>query len=665
MTEKYRVLKVYWNDSQRYLENDFETNLPLELAEMLNLVSRSNLYTLNNNPKIIDDTDIEFLEDHLIQIDDLNQLLDKTKNIKYDCIFMMSFGTIVHDPKRIAKGIDTLFKNNPDFTVAGHLMHVGLWKQHRPEFNNLFTLHQQTCILSKQAIDILRQAKFVFNNDLEYETDSWFNVGRSEENVHDDYTPEWISKGSDQLLLDGIDMYKNHDFGFGEDLIQFAVQHDWKMINLNNDLRKGKCFSYFLDNPEELLKCLKIKEKKELNSLKDNGLISEDNYDFTIHLVKAQHDRFSAYNNEILYNNLPDLTYDCLVGPASGYLTWYYLVNYNFADNTEVMVIDVNDHALNFQSWFLNNFDPELDISWEEWINKFTQQYDQPLDHTLDDSKFVDSCNKHWEEIYPVLREKWKYIKNYKFKFECSTIVNYKLVGDFISKKNQPLVWTSNIFNYMLSWTDIDIIDGYEDFINNLIINNINTKWFGNTPWGLNQASFIKVDSLPVKYFEEKNIVDFDYKSFIKEIEVLEQNDLFTKHISSTSKGCESFTIHAERFTEEAQKFTPTIVKYLQDNLGSFFDRYNRVRIMKVSSGGVIGVHNENEDDDNFWALNLAINNPEDCKMHFWDRQMRYLGIVPWQPAKAFRIRTGMNHMILNKSNEARYHMIIDGDQVK
>ena len=51
--------------------------------------------------------------------------------------------------------------------------------------------------------------------------------------------------------------------------------------------------------------------------------------------------------------------------------------------------------------------------------------------------------------------------------------------------------------------------------------------------------------------------------------------------------------------------------------------------------------------------------------MHFWDRQMRYLGIVPWQPAKAFRIRTGMNHMILNKSNEARYHMIIDGDQAK
>jgi len=280
MTEKYRVLRVYWDDSHRYLQNDFEQDLPLELAETLNGVSRSTLYTLNNDPKIIEDTNVEFLEDYLI-IDDLNQLLDKTKNIEYDCIFMMSFGTIIFDAKRITQGIDKLFKNNPDFTVAGHLMHVGLWKKHRPEFNNLFTLHQQTCIFSKQAIDKLRQNDFVFNNNLEYETQSWFNVGRSEENVHDDYTPEWISKGSDQ----SIDMYKNHEFGFGEDLIQFAVQHNWKIINLNNDLRNGKRFSYYLDDPQQLSNCLKIKEKKELSDLMGNGLISEDHYDFAIHLV--------------------------------------------------------------------------------------------------------------------------------------------------------------------------------------------------------------------------------------------------------------------------------------------------------------------------------------------------------------------------------------------
>jgi len=661
MTEKYRVLKVYWNDSNRYLENDLEIDLPLGLVEKLDSVSRSSIYKLNNSPLVISDTNIDFLEDYFIQIDDLNQLLDKTKNIDYDCIFMMSLGTLIHDHKRIAQGIDKLVKDNPDFTIAGHLMHVGLWKKHRPEFNNLFTLHQQTCLISRQAIDKLRQDRFVFNNNLEYETRSWFNVARSEENVHDDYTPEWISKGSDNLLLEPILMYKNHEFGFGEDLIQFAVQHDWKIINLNNDLRKGKRFSYYLDDSQELLDLLKIKEKNELNDLKDKDLVSDDHYEFVINLVKAQRDRFYAYNNELLCKDLPNVTYDCLVGPAPGYLPWYYLVNYNFADNTEVMVIDVNAHALNFQSWFLNNFDPKLDISWEQWINKFTDQYGLPLDHILDNSNQIELCNKNWETIYPALKRKWKYIKNYKFTFKHSTIVNYELVGDFISKSNQPLVWTSNIFNYMISQTEADIIDGYEGFVNNLIINNINTQWCGITPWNLEHTSFVKNDTLPTKYFEEKTIPEFDCESFLKEIEVLEQNDLFTKHKSGKRKGCEVFELHTDHFTEQAQKFTPSIIKYFQDNLGSFFDRYHRVRIVKLSPGGVICIDND-ETNDNTWSLNVAINHPEDCKMHFWDRQMGYLGTVPWEPAKAFKIRTGMNHMVLNKSNETRYHLIVHGD---
>lgn len=241
MTKKYRVLRVYWNDSDRYFDNDLEDDLPQELVERLDCESRSSLY------KLIDDLNIDFLQDNFIEIKDLNELLFKTKNIDFDCIFMLSFGTIIYDTTRITDGICKLFKETPDFTVAGHLMHVGLWKKHRPEFNNLFTLHQQTCIISKKAINKLRQDNFVFNNNLEYETQSWYNVARSKENIHDDYTPKWISKGDD---LDPIPMYKNHEFGFGEDLIQFAVHHDWKIINLNNDLRKGKRFSYFMEEQD-------------------------------------------------------------------------------------------------------------------------------------------------------------------------------------------------------------------------------------------------------------------------------------------------------------------------------------------------------------------------------------------------------------------------------
>ena len=226
MTKKYRVLNVYWNDSQRHYENDLEDDLPEETVERLDLESRSSLGKLGD----------------FIEIKNLNELLTKTKNIDFDCIFILSFGTMIVDPERITKGIHNLYNDTPDFTIAGHLMHIGLWKKHRPEFNNLFTLHQQTCIISKHAIEVLRSENFTFNNSLEYETDYWYNVKRSEENIHDDYTPLWISKGED---IDPIPMYKNHEFGFGEDLIQFAIKKDWKLINLNSDLRKGKSFSYF------------------------------------------------------------------------------------------------------------------------------------------------------------------------------------------------------------------------------------------------------------------------------------------------------------------------------------------------------------------------------------------------------------------------------------
>ena len=61
------------------------------------------------------------------------------------------------------------------------------------------------------------------------------------------------------------------------------------------------------------------------------------------------------------------------------------------------------------------------------------------------------------------------------------------------------------------------------------------------------------------------------------------------------------------------------------------------------------------------WNLNVAINNPKNCEMHFWNEKYLYLGQVPWQPGHAFKIRTGYNHLVRNLSTENRYHIIIHG----
>lgn len=674
--QRISILKVYWNDSDRYDKED----LPEELAEKLDSISRCTLASLTNISKVLQNTNIYYLEDYLTEITDLNQLLIKTKNIEYDFVLMISLGTLIHEPEEVSQGLQTLIDDNPDLTIAGHLMHVGLWKKHRPEFNNLFTMHHQTCVLSKTAIDEMRRQNFVFNNNLEYETDAWYPVDRSDENIHDDYTPLWISKSTTDN--NPVPMYKNHEFGFGEDLIQFAVKQNWKIINLNEDIRGGKRFSYFVENPNQLLDLLNIKELNDLNE-KEND-ISESHYKFVRNLVKCQDESFFAYNNETMIEDVPDLNYDCFIGPAPGYMPWKYLLHYNFAPNTKVFLIDINKHAVNFQYWFFNNFDPDLDLDWEGWVEKFRDNYDQYLLERLDDHKYIDACNEEWKKLYPAIKEKWKYIKNYQINFINNSAVNENLLSQCLKNCNQPLVWNSNIFNYKLSWAQPDIINNYHDYVNNLITSNINTQWCGNTPWGFQDVSFYDLENLSIPYYKQKHIPKFNSEQFLKEIENLEQNNLFTAHRSSTGRGWESFVIHGlgydktkhydsygfssnedapYHYTPEAKQYTPTIVKYFQDNLDSFHENcYHRVRIMKLSPGGIIGVHNDNDERDDVWALNVAINNPKDCKMHFWDRQMRYLGIVPWEPSSAFEIRIGMNHMVLNKSNQTRYHMIIHGD---
>ena len=82
---------------------------------------------------------------------------------------------------------------------------------------------------------------------------------------------------------------------------------------------------------------------------------------------------------------------------------------------------------------------------------------------------------------------------------------------------------------------------------------------------------------------------------------------------------------------------------------------------MKLDPGGMIGMHSDNP-DPNTWATNMAINNPEGCEMHFWNKNWEYLGQVPWKAGDTNRIRIGYFHIVINKSKETRYHMIIHGE---
>ena len=76
---------------------------------------------------------------------------------------------------------------------------------------------------------------------------------------------------------------------------------------------------------------------------------------------------------------------------------------------------------------------------------------------------------------------------------------------------------------------------------------------------------------------------------------------------------------------------------------------------MRLAPHGYIMPHSDNK-DRTFGPLNIAINNPNKCHFVFEN-----IGIVPFYSKKGFILDVGRKHMVINMSNEYRYHIIVHG----
>jgi hypothetical protein len=102
----------------------------------------------------------------------------------------------------------------------------------------------------------------------------------------------------------------------------------------------------------------------------------------------------------------------------------------------------------------------------------------------------------------------------------------------------------------------------------------------------------------------------------------------------------------------EACEYFPACVSFLK-SLG--YEKYERVRIMKLAAGGYIMPHVDGPGRI-FGPVNIAINNPEHCNFYF-----RKWGKVPFEQGKGFMLDIGNEHIVWNQSNEHRYHFIVHG----
>jgi hypothetical protein len=155
-------------------------------------------------------------------------------------------------------------------------------------------------------------------------------------------------------------------------------------------------------------------------------------------------------------------------------------------------------------------------------------------------------------------------------------------------------------------------------------------------------------------------------------------DDLYFNHRSQDKKkgygheGWQSLTLHGidkhktEHYTKygfttleeagyhwtDASERVPNLTKFLQSLPYKLFDR---VRIMRLAPGGYVMPHVDGPGRI-FSPLNIAINNPKGCEFIFKNK-----GVVPFSPGYGVVIDVATEHIVLNDSDEPRYHIIVHG----
>ena len=184
----------------------------------------------------------------------------------------------------------------------------------------------------------------------------------------------------------------------------------------------------------------------------------------------------------------------------------------------------------------------------------------------------------------------------------------------------------------------------------------------------------IKCAYYPIKF-------NFDVELLLKECNAVD--DLYFNHRSQDKKsgyghsGWQSLTLHGidkhktEHYTRygfnsleeagyhwtDACERVPNLTNFLKALPFKLFDR---VRIMRLAPGGYVMPHTDNKHQRAFSPLNIAINNPVGCHFVFKDR-----GIVPFEAGTGLVLDVGREHIVINQSNEARYHIIVHGHYSK
>lgn len=289
---------------------------------------------------------------------------------------------------------------------------------------------QHTC-LNDQCWFI--ELKYFSLADLTASTIQHPQVRRSQQNIHDDYTPLWIRAGSGQIS------YTSDNFGQG--LLAQQLSNNRSVVNWNQQSRGIKSFCY--------------DGQVDLSQFRDYKNIAES--------------QLWVLNNE----PISILDKPIIVAPGSGL---FWITNIANPKTEQCIVVDISKSQVQFAKELWEHWDgvDYGEFAWQFIVrNKVVHYQIDKCDLTSIEklqmkskTKFIDYVNTKFNELVPAnFQSLWQFAKQNKSAF----FYNDNIINWVVSNNITPnhAVWRSNILDY--KWTLLHSTpDQYREFTHKL-----------------------------------------------------------------------------------------------------------------------------------------------------------------------------------------------------
>ena len=264
-------------------------------------------------------------------------------------------------------------------------------------------------------------------------------VARSPDNVHDDYTPWWIKADGGAVTT------VNCPDGFASRYISWLLQKGHRIVNIPEDIRQLKIYSY-VDYNHEDVRCF---IKDTTHTCKESG--ANRFLSYAKHWINGLDTGFYPVNTEAFTKFSQPIRLQAFAGVCGGIKPAIITAQACFAPDTKVTLFDISTIAIEWQKWLRQYWDGRRN-SFDTVVKNFKNQYpnsipqyfthmsivenlDWVLDRACHEEEFIDHWN-HWLTLDV----------EYK-KLNLLEETDQRALIDALSERNlSTYIWTSNLF---------------------------------------------------------------------------------------------------------------------------------------------------------------------------------------------------------------------------